>query len=205
MSNTKLIWITPNAEKIIAYCARVSSKNQDNPNIEGLLKYCLKHNHVSIMEMASMCIEIKTTRGISSQIIRHRSFSFQEFSTRYQVIEQDLEIPNLRRQDIKNRQNSISDLDDGIIEELQNDIIEQFKKTKYLYKKLLDKGVDKECARNIMPLQSPTRIYMSGTLRSWLHFIRVRTHPSTQLECRIIAEEIKQIFIRECPILGNLI
>ena len=111
MSNTKLIWITPNAEKIIAYCARVSSKKQDNPNIEGLLKYCLKHNHVSIMEMASMCIEIKTTRGISSQIIRHRSFSFQEFSTRYQVIEQDLEIPNLRRQDIKNRQNSISDLD----------------------------------------------------------------------------------------------
>src|SRR5210317_1328993 len=132
MSKCKLIWITPNAEKIIAYCARVSSKHQDNPNIEGLLKYCLKHNHVSIMEMASMCIEIKTTRGISSQIIRHRSFSFQEFSTRYQVI--------------KNRQNSISDLDDGLIEELQNDIIEHFKKTKNLYHKLLDKGVAKECA-----------------------------------------------------------
>ena len=205
INNCKLIWITPNAEKIIAYCARVSSKNQDNPNIEGLLKYCLKHNHVSIMEMASMCIEIKTTRGISSQIIRHRSFSFQEFSTRYQVIEQDLEIPNLRRQDIKNRQNSISDLDDGLVEELQNDIIEHFKKTKNLYQKLLDKGVAKECARNIMPLQSPTRIYMSGTLRSWLHFIRVRTDPSTQLECRIIAEEIKEIFSSECPILGNLI
>jgi len=204
--SVKLIWITPNAERLIAYCARVSNPlNQDNQNIEGLIKYCFNHKHFSIFEMASMCIEIETTRAISAQIIRHRSFSFQEFSQRYAQVEQDLEIPELRRQDLKNRQNSISDLDDDLVEELQNDIIEHFKKTKDLYQKLLNKSVAKECARMVLPMSSPTRLYMNGTLRSWIHYIQLRTGHGTQKEHMLIANQIKEILIKECPIIGKLI
>lgn len=200
----KLIWITPNAEKLIAYCARVSNpKNQDNENIEGLIKYCFNHNHFSIFEMANMCIEINTTRAISAQILRHRSFTFQEFSQRYSSIEQDLEIPLLRRQDLKNRQNSINDLDDDLIDELQTEITEHFKKTKDLYKKLLNKGVAKECSRMILPMSSPTKLYMNGTLRSWLHYIQLRTANGTQLEHMLIANQILEIFKTACPILGK--
>jgi len=197
----KLIWITPDAEKIIAYCARVSSSNQDNPDIKGLLKYCAKHGHWSVFEMANMCIEINTTRAISAQILRHRSFSFQEFSQRYASVEQDLEIPQLRRQDLKNRQNSINDLDKEMVENIQGEIIEHFKKTKDLYRKILNLGVAKECARSILPMNSPTRMYINGSVRSWIHYLQVRTHESTQLEHRIVALQIKEIFKKELPII----
>ena len=197
----KLIWITPDAEKIIAYCARVSSSNQDNPDIKGLLKYCAKHGHWSVFEMANMCIEINTTRAISAQILRHRSFSFQEFSQRYASVEQDLEIPQLRRQDLKNRQNSINDLDKEMVENIQGEIIEHFKKTKDLYRKILNLGVAKECARSILPMNSPTRMYINGSIRSWIHYLQVRTHESTQLEHRIVALQIKEIFKKELPII----
>jgi thymidylate synthase (FAD) len=202
---TKLIWITTEAEKIIAYCARVSSNNQDNPNIEKLIRYCAKQGHWSIFEMASMCIEINTTRAISAQILRHRSFHFQEFSQRYAKVEQDLEIPELRRQDLKNRQNSIRDLDDKLIEEIQKEIMDHFKKTKDLYKKILDKSVAKECARMILPMCSPTRIYMNGTIRDWIHYLKVRCDKSTQLEHRLIALKIKEIFKEHLPIIYNSI
>jgi len=202
---TKLIWITTDAEKIIAYCARVSSNNQDNPNIEKLIRYCAKQGHWSIFEMASMCIEINTTRAISAQILRHRSFHFQEFSQRYAKVEQDLEIPELRRQDLKNRQNSIRDLDDKLIEEIQKEIMDHFKKTKDLYKKILDKSVAKECARMILPMCSPTRIYMNGTIRDWIHYLKVRCDKSTQLEHRLIALKIKEIFKEHLPIIYNSI
>jgi len=202
---TKLIWITTDAEKIIAYCARVSSNNQDNPNIEKLIRYCAKQGHWSIFEMASMCIEINTTRAISAQILRHRSFHFQEFSQRYAKVEQDIEIPELRRQDLKNRQNSIRDLDDKLIEEIQKEIMDHFKKTKDLYKKILDKSVAKECARMILPMCSPTRIYMNGTIRDWIHYLKVRCDKSTQLEHRLIALKIKEIFKEHLPIIYNSI
>ncbi len=198
---TRLISITPDAEKIIAYCARVSSPNQDNPNIDRLLRYCAINGHWSIFEMANMVIEVNTTRAISAQIIRHRSFNFQEFSQRYSSVEQDLEIPNLRRQDLKNRQNSISDLDDCLVNELQNEINDHFKKTKDLYKKILDNGVAKECARFILPMNSPTKLYVNGTIRSWIHYLQVRCDPSTQLEHREIANQILEIFKQQLPII----
>jgi thymidylate synthase (FAD) len=199
--SARLISITPEAEKIIAYCARVSSPNQDNPNIDRLLKYCARNGHWSIFEMANMVIEVNTTRAISAQIIRHRSFNFQEFSQRYSSVEQDLEIPKLRRQDLKNRQNSISDLDDCLVNELQNEINEHFKKTKDLYKKILEKGVAKECARFILPMNSPTKLYINGTIRSWIHYLQVRCDPSTQLEHREIANQILEIFKQQLPII----
>ena len=198
---TRLISITSDAEKIIAYCARVSSPNQDNPNIDRLLRYCAINGHWSIFEMANMVIEVNTTRAISAQIIRHRSFNFQEFSQRYSSVEQDLEIPKLRRQDLKNRQNSINDLDDCLVNELQNEINEHFKKTKDLYKKILEKGVAKECARFILPMNSPTKLYINGTIRSWIHYLQVRCDPSTQLEHREIANQILEIFKQQLPII----
>jgi len=203
--SVKLISISPDAEKLIAYCARVSSNNQDNPNIKGLLKYCAKHGHWSIFELANMVVEINTTRAISAQIIRHRSFNYQEFSQRYAKVEMDLKIPKLRRQDLKNRQNSISDLDHDLVEELQNHITEHFKKTKNLYNILLDKGVAKECARMVLPMSSPTRMYMNGTIRSFIHYIQVRTHESTQKEHRRVALEIKEIFKEQLPIIYEAI
>jgi len=200
-----LIWITRDSQKLIAYCARVSSPNQDNPNIKGLLKYCIREGHWSIFEMCNMCIEINTTRAISAQILRHRSFSFQEFSQRYAKVEQDLEIPNLRRQDLNNRQNSISDLDDELVNELQEEIIEHFKKTKDLYRKLLNKGVAKECSRMILPMNSPTKLYMNGNIRSWIHYLKVRCDSSTQKEHRDIALQIKDIFEKELPIIYDAV
>jgi thymidylate synthase (FAD) len=148
-----------------------------------------------------MCIEIITTRAVSAQIIRHRSFSYSEFSQRYSSVEQDLEIPMLRRQDLKNRQNSISDLDEELVNELQGQIEDHFKKTKDLYKKLLDKGVAKECARMVLPMSSPTKIYMSGSIRSFIHYLQVRTHESSQSEHKAIALEIKKIFKEQLPII----
>ncbi len=201
LQKVRLIWITPNAQELIAYCARVSSSNQENPNIKGLLKYCARHGHWSVFEMGNICIEINTTRAISAQILRHRSFSFQEFSQRYASVEQDLEIPQLRRQDLKNRQNSINDLDKEMVDTIQEEIVEHFKKTKDLYRKLLKKGVAKECARSILPMNSPTKMYMNGSIRSWVHYLKVRCDPSTQIEHRLIALEIKEIFKKELPII----
>ena len=201
MSLVKLIWITPSAEKQIAYCARVSSKNQENPNIKALLKYCIREGHWSIFEQANMCVEVQTSRAISAQILRHRSLFFQEYSQRYSEVEMDLEIPDLRRQDLKNRQNSISDLDENMVNELQEEIKEHFKKTKDLYKKLLDKGVAKECSRMILPMCSPTKMTINGSVRSYIHYLKIRSGNGSQKEHVEIANQIKEIFKKELPII----
>lgn len=194
----KLIWITPDAEKHIMYCARVSNpKNQDSGNT-GLLNYCMKHGHWSIFEMAHMCVEIITTRAISAQIIRHRSFSFQEFSQRYAEQTNILDC-EARRQDVKNRQNSINDLTDETTKWWQDVSKRHHYNAMNLYKEALTKGVAKECARMLLPMSAETKLYMSGSVRSWIHYIKLRTDPSTQKERRDIAEKIKRIFIEQLP------
>ena len=200
--NVRLIHTTPEAEKHIAYCARVSSPKQDNPEYDKLLSYCIKHKHWSIFEMASMCIEIKTTRAIAAQILRHRSFSFQEFSQRYSEA-QNFDFTEARRQDLKNKQNSIADLSDEDQQwfyDAQSQVILLSNK---LYKEALDKGVAKECARFLLPLNTETKMYMYGNIRSWIHYIEVRTDSSTQLEHREIAEECKRIFIEQFPVIAK--
>lgn len=193
-----LINITPEAEKTIAYCARVSSPNQDNPEIDKLLNYCIKHGHWSIFEQANMCVEIETSRAISAQILRHKSFSFQEFSQRYSEV-QEFEIYNARRQDSKNRQNSIDDLsreDKAWFHQAQLVIQET---SENLYTQALDLGIAKELARMLLPMSSKTKLYMNGSIRSYIHYLELRTHKDTQLEHREIAEEIKKIFIEQLP------
>lgn len=204
-SNTKLISISKDAEKLIAYCARVSSPNQDNPNIKGLLKYCVKHSHWSIFELANMVIEINTTRAISAQILRHRSFSYQEFSQRYAKVNDLPNVPHLRLQDHKNRQNSIDNINMFLKIELNKDIENLFIEIDRVYNKLLDNGVAKECARMVLPMCSPTRLYMSGSIRSWIHYLNVRCDESTQLEHRQISLEIKEIFKQELPIIYDAV
>ncbi len=206
MSLVKLIWITPDAEKLIAYMARVSNaKNQDNPNIKGLLKYCIREGHWSIFEMCNLCIEINTTRAISSQILRHRSFSFQEFSQRYAEVEKKPDYFELRRQDLKNRQNSIDDLCDEKKKKLDNSIRMTLLDIDRCYQSLLDEGVAKECARMILPMCSPTKLYMNGTLRSYIHYLSVRCGNGTQKEHMEIAEQIKEIFRKELPIIYDAV
>ena len=199
--SVKLISISKDAEKLIAYMARVSSNNQDNPNIKGLLKYCIKHGHWSIFEMSNMVVEINTTRAISAQILRHRSFSFQEFSQRYAKVNDLPTLPHLRLQDHKNRQNSIDNINIFLKIELNKDIENLFIEIDKVYNKLLDNGVAKECARMILPMCSPTKIYMSGSIRSWIHYLQVRGGEDTQLEHRDIAIKIKEIFKLELPII----
>jgi thymidylate synthase (FAD) len=201
----KLISISKDAEKLIAYCARVSSPNQDNPNIKGLLKYCIKHGHWSIFEMSNMVVEINTTRAISAQIIRHRSFSYQEFSQRYAKVNDLPTLPHLRLQDHKNRQNSIDNINMFLKIELNKDIENLFIEIDRVYNKLLDNGVAKECARMILPMCSPTKIYMSGSIRSWIHYLQVRGGEDTQLEHRDIAIKIKEIFKLELPIIYDAV
>lgn len=203
--SVKLISISKDAEKLIAYMARVSSNNQDNPNIKGLLKYCIKHGHWSIFEMCNMVIEINTTRAISAQIIRHRSFSFQEFSQRYAKVNDLPNVPHLRLQDHKNRQNSIDGIDEELKIELNKDIENLFNDINKVYYKLLENGVAKECARMVLPMCSPTRLYMSGSVRSWIHYLNVRCDESTQLEHRKIGLEIKEIFKQELPIIYDAV
>ena len=207
MSSTKLVWITPNAESVITYCARVSNpKNQEtNPNPEKLIAYCIKHKHWSVFEMASACVEINTTRDISAQILRHRSFSFQEFSQRYAEVQVRPELPKWRRQDLTNRQNSIDDLDLEAIAEADQLCANVIKESTLAYQRLLELGVAKECARKILPINSPTRLYMSGTLRSWLHYLQVRRGPETQLEHRQIAMEVASLLCKEIPSIFNVI
>jgi thymidylate synthase (FAD) len=197
----KLISVTPDAEKHIAYCARVSNpSNQNSDNFEGLIRYCIKHKHWSIFEMATMTLEIETTRAIAAQILRHRSFTFQEFSQRYadtNLITSDIPVPKLRRQDQKNRQNSTDDLDGYLKLTLETEIREHFTRSNNLYKRLLDMGVAKESARFVLPLATPTRIYMTGSVRSWITYIALREKSGTQKEHMDIAKECKVVF-NEC-------
>lgn len=199
MAIAKLISVTPNAEEIIAYCARVSNPaNQDNPDSERLIRYLIKHRHWSPFEMAHVVIEINTTRAIAAQILRHRSFSFQEFSQRYAVADLgEFQIPELRRQDTKNRQNSINDLPPEVVAEFQSEIEDHFDSARVLYDRMLQYGVAKECARGVLPLNTPTRLYMAGSVRSWIHYIDLRSANGTQSEHMVIARECGEI-IKEC-------
>ena len=199
MHSAKLVWVTPDAEKLIGKIARVSNpKNEDNPDYEKLLKYLIKHKHWSPFEMASMCVEITTTRAIAPQILRHRSFSFQEFSQRYAVATAT-DIPQLRRQDTKNRQNSINDMSLEDIAFCTDKIDRHFREGMDLYEYLLDRGVAKECARAVLPLNTVTRLYMSGTIRSWLHYVDLRGDNGTQAEHKLIARSIGEILDTELP------
>jgi len=198
----KLISVTPDAEQTMAFIARVSNPaNQDNENYAKLLAYCIKHNHWSVFEQSSMTLEIETTRGIAAQILRHRSFTFQEFSQRYadSSLLGEIPVPELRRQDTKNRQNSIDDLSEDLKMDLWLKINDHFKESMELYKKLLDVGVAKECARFVLPLATPTRIYMTGSCRSWIHYINLRSANGTQKEHMDIALECKRVFSEQFP------
>ncbi len=202
-SEVKLISVTPDAEKTMAYVARVSNpSNQDNENYAGLLRYCIKHNHWSVFEQSHMTLEIETNRGIAAQILRHRSFTFQEFSQRYadtNLITEHIPIPDLRKQDTKNRQNSTDDLGDYVKLKFQGEISEHFTAANALYKRLLEAGVAKECARFVLPLATPTRIYMTGSCRSWIHYIDLRSAHGTQKEHMVIAEQCREIFKQQFP------
>ena len=202
-SDCRLISITPKAEETIVYCARVSNpSNQDNMDTaEKLLRYLVKHKHWSPFEMANMVVEINTTRAIAAQVLRHRSFSYQEFSQRYSDVGAlgSAVVPHLRRQDLKNRQNSIDDLDPELIGSYYRRIGQVFEDTEHLYREMVSNGIAKECARGILPLNSPTRMYMNGTIRSWIHYLQIRSGVETQLEHRQIALSILDIFKKELP------
>ena len=203
MNDVKLISVTPDAEKHMAYCARVSNpSNQDNEKFSGLLKYCVKHQHWSIFEQAYMTLELNTTRGIAAQVLRHRSFTYQEFSQRYadsSLLSETISLPELRRQDTKNRQNSIDDIDPFVRQEFQIKMQRHFAEGMKLYQEMLDASIAKECARFVLPLATPTRLYMSGSCRSWIHYITLRSANGTQKEHMDIAEECKKIFIEQFP------
>tara|TARA_Y100001968_G_scaffold262974_1_gene251423 strand:+ start:93 stop:731 length:639 start_codon:yes stop_codon:yes gene_type:complete len=206
MSHVQLITSTPEAEKNMAYIARVSNpKNQENDNFSKLIGYCIKNEHWSVFEQAYMTLQIETTRGIAAQILRHRSFTFQEFSQRYADSRQlgEIPIPELRRQDDKNRQNSISDLPEEVINKFNKQIKRQFEQNKELYENMLEAGIAKECARFVLPLATPTRIYMTGSCRSWIHYINLRTGHGTQKEHMDIAKECKLIFSKEYPVVSS--
>ena len=201
--SVKLISVTPDAEKHMAYCARVSNPaNQDNEKFSGLLKYCIKHQHWSIFEQAYMTVEIETTRAIAAQILRHRSFTFQEFSQRYadsSLLGPKIPLPELRRQDTKNRQNSIDDLDAFDVQNMEIQMTTLFDSAMALYQQMLERGVAKECARNVLPLCTPTKIYMTGSVRSWVHYIDLRSAHGTQKEHMIVAEGVRDIFKEQFP------
>jgi thymidylate synthase (FAD) len=202
--SVKLISTTPDAEKLIAYCARVSSPNQENPAIAGLLKYCIKNAHWSIFEMGNMVVEIETSRGISPQILRHRSFTFQEFSQRYAAVDSSgIQIYVARRQDDKNRQNSIDDLSDAVKAEWETRQLDNWKRAFEHYQWALDNSIAKECARFVLPLGCTTKMYMQGTIRSWIHYIELRSAHGTQKEHMDIANNIKKIFIEQYPIISE--
>ena len=199
----KLVSATPDAEKHMAYVARVSNpKNQDNKKFAGLLKYCIEHGHWSVFEQAFMTVEINTTRGLAAQILRHRSFTFQEFSQRYaeaNLLSEKIPLPHLRRQDKTNRQNSTDDVDEWVVQKYEMLMEEHFKSSMDLYNKMLDDGIAKECARFVLPLSTPTRLYMTGSVRSWVHYIDLRSAHGTQKEHMDVAEGVRQIFIEQFP------
>ena len=194
--------ITANPEQTMAYIARVSNpNNQDNENYAGLLRYCIKHEHWSVFEQSFMTLQIETTRGLAAQILRHRSFTFQEFSQRYadSNLLGEIELPELRRQDVKNRQNSIDDLDPAIVDKLEKQMNTLFSSSLSLYNQMLESGVAKECARFVLPLATPTRLYMTGSCRSWIHYINLRSAHGTQKEHMDIANDCKKLFIEKYP------
>ena len=199
----KLISVTPDAEKTMAYVARVSNpKNQDNDKFAGILSYCIKHGHWSVFEQAYMTLEINTTRGLAAQILRHRSFTYQEFSQRYadaNLLSEKIPLPKLRRQDTKNRQNSTDDVDPYIVQKYDILMEEHFKSSMDLYNKMLEDGIAKECARFVLPLSTPTRIYMTGSCRSWVHYINLRSAHGTQKEHMDIANACREVFIQQFP------
>lgn len=205
--NVKLVWSTPEAEQMIVYMARVSApKNQTNMDTAPrLLRYLIDHAHLSPFEMANMCVEINTTRAISAQIIRHRSFTIQEFSQRYSDTSElgTAVIPHLRRQDNKNRQNSIDDLPTEVVGSYYRRISELYENAEHLYREMVSNGIAKECARGILPLSTKTRLYMNGTLRSWLTYIALREKHGTQMEHMLIAKQAKKIFSEQFPIIAE--
>ena len=196
--NVKFVSITPDAEKTMAYIARVSNpSNQENEKYAGLLKYCIKHNHWSVFEQSSMTLEIETT-----QILRHRSFTYQEFSQRYadtKLLDDKIPLPKLRKQDLKNRQNSTDDLDEFLIQDFELEMEKLFNSSMKLYNRMLDSGVAKECARFVLPLATPTRLYMTGSCRSWVHYINLRSAHGTQKEHMDIAHKCREIFVEKFP------
>ena len=201
--SVKLISVTPDAEQTMAYVARVSNpNNQENPNYAKLLGYCIKHNHWSVFEQSFMTLEIETTRGLAAQILRHRSFTYQEFSQRYadsSLLADVIPLPELRRQDTKNRQNSIDNIDPFVKQEFEIKMRKHFDEAMVLYQSMLDMGIAKECARFVLPLATPTRLYMSGSCRSWIHYITLRSANGTQKEHMEIAEQCKKIFAEQFP------
>ena len=207
MGKINLISVTPDAEKTIGYVARVSNPaNQENPKVSGLLKYCIKHQHWSIFEQAFMTLEINTTRGIAAQTLRHRSFTYQEFSQRYadsSLLAEEIPLPELRRQDTKNRQNSIDDIDPFVRQEFEIKMKQHFDAGMKLYQEMLNAEIAKECARFVLPLAVPTKIYMSGSIRSWLHYIELRSANGTQKEHMDIALGAKKIFCEQFPIISE--
>ena len=205
--NVKLVTVTPQAEETMGYVARVSNpKNQDNPKVAGLLSYCIKHGHWSVFEQAHMTVEIETTRGLAAQILRHRSFTYQEFSQRYadsSLIADEIPLPELRRQDLKNRQNSTDDLDQRKVNHYNRKMQQHFKQGMRLYQNMLKDGVAKECARFVLPLATPTRIYMTGSVRSWVHYIDLRSAHGTQKEHMDLVENVRKIFVEQFPIVSE--
>jgi thymidylate synthase (FAD) len=199
----RLIQATPNPEENMAYIARVSNPaNQENPNYAKLLGYCIKHNHWSVFEQSFMTLEIETTRGLAAQILRHRSFTYQEFSQRYadsSLLSETIPLPELRRQDTKNRQNSIDDISEETRQKYEALMKDHFRDAMALYQTMLDEGIAKECARFVLPLATPTKIYMSGSCRSWIHYINLRSANGTQKEHMDIALECKEIFKEVFP------
>ena len=205
--NVELISVTPDAEQHMGCVARVSNpKNQDNPNVAGLLKYCIKHGHWSVFEQAHMTVEIETTRGLAAQILRHRSFTYQEFSQRYadsSLLGDKIPLPKLRRQDTKNRQNSTDDLDEFLVQDFELEMEKLFDSSMKLYQNMLKSGVAKECARFVLPLATPTRLYMTGSVRSWIHYIDLRSAHGTQKEHMDVAEGVRSIFNEQFPVVAK--
>ena len=200
MHTVDLVHVTPDAEQLVAYMARVSNPaNQDNPNSAKLIRYLIKHKHWSPFEMVNMCVQIKTTRSIAAQILRHRSFSFQEFSQRYAQVQERPITPNIRRQDTENRQNSIDDMNEFTVQDFQLRANQLYDMANFLYKDMLAAGVAKECARDILPLASPTTMYMNGSIRSWLHYCDLRCDNGTQYEHKLIADQVKALIKQQLP------
>ena len=203
----KLVSVTPDAEKTIAYVARVSNpENQENEKFAGLLRYCIKHGHWSVFEQAFMTLEINTTRGLAAQILRHRSFTYQEFSQRYQDvshIREDIPLPELRSQDLKNRQNSVDDVDPAVVERFNSEMRKHFDAGIDLYKSMLHAGIAKECARFVLPLATPTRLYMTGSVRSWIHYINLRSAHGTQKEHMDLVKNVRKVFMEQFPIVSQ--
>ena len=203
----KLVSVPPDAEKTMGYVARVSNpNNQDNPKVAGLLSYCIKHGHWSVFEQAHMTVEINTTRGLAAQILRHRSFTYQEFSQRYadvSYLREHIPLPELRSQDEKNRRNSIDDVDPAVVEKFNIEMRKHFDQGIDLYKSMLHAGIAKECARFVLPLATPTRLYMTGSVRSWIHYIELRSAHGTQKEHMDLVGNVRKIFIEQFPIVSQ--